>query len=253
VRVISWLLALAVGGVTAVAASADAAPGAGYRILIFSKTVGYRHPSIPGGVAAIRQLGVDNGFVVDSTEDPRVFTAANLRRYRAVVWLSTTGTVLDDTQRAAFRGYIEGGGGYVGVHAAADTEHDWPWYGGLVGAYFSSHPAIQPATVRFVDRTDPSTAHSPATWRHVDEWYNFASNPRSAVTVLAVVDESSYSGGTMGADHPVTWCHSYDGGRAWYTGMGHTSQSFTDTIYRRVLLGGIEAAAGVVRGACGWP
>jgi type 1 glutamine amidotransferase len=253
VRVIGWLLALAVGGGIAVAATADAAPGTGYRILIFSKTAGYRHPSIPHGVAAIRQLGADNGFVVDATEDARVFTAANLRRYRAVVWLSTTGTVLDDAQRAAFRGYIEGGGGYVGVHAAADTEHGWPWYGGLVGAYFGSHPAVQPATVRFVNRTDPLTAQSPPTWRHVDEWYNFASSPRPAVTVLAAVDESSYSGGTMGEGHPVTWCHSYDGGRAWYTAMGHTGESFTDATYTRMLLGGIEGAAGVLHGACGWP
>jgi type 1 glutamine amidotransferase len=253
VRVIGWLLALAVGGVIAVAATADAAPGTGYRILVFSKTAGYRHPSIPPGVAAIRQLGADHGFVVDATEDARVFTAANLRRYRAVVWLSTTGTVLDDAQRAAFRGYIEGGGGYVGVHAAADTEHGWPWYGGLVGAYFSSHPAIQPATVRFLNRTDPLTAQSPPTWRHVDEWYNFAGSPRPAVTVLAAVDESSYSGGALGADHPVTWCHSYDGGRAWYTAMGHTSESFADSTYTRMLLGGIEGAAGVLHGACGWP
>jgi type 1 glutamine amidotransferase len=252
VRTVRWLLALAIGGVIAAAATADATPRAGYRILIFSKTAGFRHQSIPSGIAAISRLGVDNGFAVDATEDARAFTATNLRRYRAVVWLSTTGTVLDDTQRAAFRGYIEGGGGYVGVHAAADTEHGWPWYGALVGAYFSSHPAVQPATVRFVDR-DPSAAQEPSRWRHVDEWYNYATNPRSAVTVLAVVDESSYSGGTMGADHPIAWCHSYDGGRAWYTGMGHTQESFTDATYTRMLLRGIEAAAGAAHDACGGP
>jgi type 1 glutamine amidotransferase len=247
------LLVLAIGGVIAASATPDVAPAAGYRVLVFSKTAGFRHASIPDGVAAIRHLGVDNGFAVDASEDAGVFTAANLRRYRAVVWLSTTGTVLDGAQRAAFRGYIEGGGGYVGVHAAADTEHDWPWYGGLVGAYFASHPAVQPATVRFVDRGDPLTARAPAAWRHVDEWYNYATNPRPAVTVLAVVDESSYSGGTMGADHPITWCHRYDGGRAWYTGMGHTAESYLDATYIRMLLGGIESAAGAAHGVCGWP
>jgi type 1 glutamine amidotransferase len=253
VRTVRWVLAIVIGSVIATAATADTAPQVGYRILIFSKTAGFRHSSIPAGIATIRRLGVDNGFVADSTEDARAFTAVNLARYKVVVWLSTTGTVLDDPQRTAFQGYIRRGGGYAGVHAAADTEQNWPWYGGLVGAYFTSHSTIQPATVRFEDRANPSTAHFAQTWIHSDEWYNYATNPRAAVKVLAVVDESTYSGGTMGADHPITWCHSFDGGRAWYTGMGHTELSFTDVDFTRMLLGGIELAAGTARGDCEGP
>ena len=128
---------------------------------MFSKTAGFRHSSIPNGIAAIQQLGAANGFTVTATEDAGQFTTANLAQYQVVVWLSTTGDVLNTTQQNAFQSYIASGGGYVGVHAAADTEYDWPWYGGLVGAYFHSHPANQQATVRVEDR-NASTNHLPA-------------------------------------------------------------------------------------------
>jgi type 1 glutamine amidotransferase len=218
------------------------------RVLVFSKTAGFRHSSIPNGIAAIQQLGAANGFTVTATEDAGQFTTANLAQYQVVVWLSTTGDVLNATQQTAFQSYIASGRGYVGVHAAADTEYDWPWYGGLVGAYFQSHPANQQATVRVEDR-NASTNHLPANWVRTDEWYNYRTNPRPNVRVLLNLDEGSYSGGSMG-DHPITWCQNYGGGRAWYTGLGHTEQSYTDSNFTRMLLGGIQIAGGAVTADC---
>ncbi|MDI1465028.1 ThuA domain-containing protein [Catellatospora sp. KI3] len=219
------------------------------KVLVFSKTAGFRHSSIPNGIAAIQALGSANGFTVTATEDATQFNAANLAQYQAVVWLMTTGDVLDATQQTAFQNYIAAGGGYVGVHAAADTEYDWPWYGGLVGAYFSSHPAIQTAQVRVETPVNASTAHLPSTWSRSDEWYNYRTNPRPNVRVLMNLNEASYTGGTMG-DHPITWCQNYGGGRSWYTGLGHTEASYTDTNFTKMLLGGLQIAAGSVAADC---
>ena len=238
---------LTVAGFAAV--PAVPARAADFAVLVFSKTAGFRHDSIPAGIAAIQQLATQNNFTVETTEDAAQFNATNLARFQAVIWLSTTADVLNATQQTAFENYVRGGRGYVGIHAAADTEYDWPWYGGLVGAYFASHPAIQNATVRVEDRTHPSTASLPATWPRNDEWYNYRTNPRSQTHVLATLDESTYSGGTMGADHPIAWCRAYDGGRSWYTGGGHTIESFSDTNFRNHLLGGIRYAAQAL-GSC---
>ena len=232
------------------AAPASAAPLT--NVLVFSKTAGFRHSAIPNGIAAIRQLGAQNGFAVTATEDAAQFSTANLARYQAVVWLSTTGDVLDAGQQSAFQSYIAAGGGYVGVHAASDTEYDWPWYGGLVGAYFASHPAIQQATVRVEDPRTSATAHLPQSWSRTDEWYNYRANPRARVRVLMNLDESSYSGGSMG-DHPITWCQNYGGGRAFYTGLGHTEESYTDPNFTRVLLGGLQIAGGAQAADCNPP
>ncbi|GLW09376.1 hypothetical protein Misp01_45050 [Microtetraspora sp. NBRC 13810] len=223
------------------AVPAQAAPD--FSVLIFSKTAGFRHDSIPAGITAIQQLAEANNFTVEATEDAAQFNATNLARFKAVIWLSTTADVLNATQQTAFENYIRAGGGYVGVHAAADTEYDWPWYGGLVGAYFAGHPAIQNATVRIADPNHPSNAGLPAAWNRSDEWYNYRTNPRSQAHVLATLDESTYSGGTMGADHPITWCRPYEGGRSWYTGLGHTAASYTEANFRTHLLGGIRYAA----------
>jgi len=239
-------VALVLAGLTVPASPALAAD---FSVLVFSKTAGFRHDSIPAGIAAIQQLGTQNNFTVEATEDASAFTDANLARFQAVVWLSTTGDVLNATQQAAFERYIRAGGGFAGVHAAADTEYDWPWYGNLVGAWFQQHPAIQQATVRIEDTTHPSTAGLPATWVRTDEWYSYRTNPRSSVHVLANLDESTYSGGGMG-DHPIAWCRAYDGGRSWYTGMGHTQGSYTEANFRTHLLGGIRYAAQGT-GSCG--
>jgi len=213
-------------------------------VLVFSRTTGYRHASIPDGVAALRALGAANGFAVTATEDPAAFTPAGLAAHQVVIWLSTSGDVLDAGQRDAFVAYIAAGGGFVGVHGAAATEYDWAWYGGLVGAHFDRHPAVQPATVRVHDRSTDATSHLPEVWEHTDEWYDFRTDPRPAVRVLMTVDESTYEGGGMGADHPVTWCHDYEGGRSWYTALCHTPESFADPAVTRMLLGGIRYAAG---------
>jgi type 1 glutamine amidotransferase len=220
------------------------------KVLVFSKTAGFRHDSIPQGIAAIEAIGAASSLGVDKTEDASAFTAANLAQYKAVIWLSTTGDVLNEAQQTAFEGYIKGGGGYVGVHAAADTEYDWPWYGQLVGAWFKSHPATQQATIDVGDRVHPSTKDVPATWTRTDEWYDYKRNPRADVHVLAELQESSYSGGTMGSDHPIAWCRAFDGGRTWYTGLGHTQQSYTEAAFRSHLTGGILWAAGLAAGDC---
>ena len=224
-------------------AAAQTAP-LGYSVLAFSRTAGFRHESIPDAVQAVRVLGDQHGFRVDATEDPSVFTDVGLAPYNAVLFLLTTGDVLDDSQQAAFERFIRAGRGFVGVHSAADTEYDWPWYGGLLGTYFESHPDIQPALVRVEDFRHPSTAPLPAEWSRVDEWYNFRTNPREQpeIQVLASLDETTYSGGVMG-DHPIAWSHAYDGGRAWYTGGGHTRESYAEPLFLQHLLGGIEYAA----------
>jgi type 1 glutamine amidotransferase len=229
------------------------AESSSFHVLVFSRTTGFRHDSIPDGVAAIQKLGQEHGFAVDATEDATQFTDQNLAKYRTVVFLSTTGDPLDQPEeKAAFQRYIEHGGGFAGVHAAADSGYTWPWYGDLVGAYFRSHPAQQNATVDVVGQGAPSNRGLPKRWTRWDEWYNYRTNPRAAgVRVLMTLDEHSYDAGpdAMG-DHPISWCHRYDGGRAWYTGMGHTKESYTDPLFVRHLLGGIEMSAGVTRFPC---
>lgn len=244
-----------VAGLVAPAVPAGAEE-ASYRVLVFSKTTGYRHASIPDGIAAIQKLGQDNGFAVDATEDDTQFTDANLAKYDAVIFLSTTGDpVTQPEEKAAFQRYIEAGGGYLGIHAAADSGYTWAWYGGLVGAYFRDHPAIQQALVRVVGQGTEATRDLPNKWWRTDEWYNFRTNPRGSVRVLATTDESTYNpvgytGGSMGSDHPIAWCHPYDGGRAVYTAMGHTSESFTEPLYLQHLLGAIRMAAGQAKFNC---
>ncbi|MHC4416891.1 MAG: ThuA domain-containing protein [Planctomycetota bacterium] len=225
--------------------------GGRFSVLVFSKTAGFRHDSIPEGVTAISKLGTKHGFEARTTEDAAIFTDAGLAPFAAIVFLSTTGDILDDEQQAAFERYIRGGGGFVGVHAATDTEYDWPWYGRLVGAYFKGHPAVQDAVILVTDRAHPSTRFLPKRWTRRDEWYDFRESPRRRVRVLAALDERTYEGGGMGDDHPFAWCHEFDGGRAWYTGGGHTRESFREPFFLRHILGGIHWAAAVAPGDAG--
>ncbi|WP_250030758.1 ThuA domain-containing protein [Paractinoplanes maris] len=241
------LVALAACTFSASPASAADAP---YDVLVFSKTAGFRHDAIPVGIQTIRDLGAANNFTVTATEDANAFTTANLAQYETVVFLNTTGDVLNAPQQTAFESYVRGGGGYAGVHAAADTEYDWPFYGQLVGAYFDSHPAIQQVTARVQNRAHPSSAHLPQSWTRTDELYNYRTNPRSGAAVLATLDESTYSGGNMGADHPISWCKTVDSGRSWYTGFGHTQASYAEANFRSHLLGGIRYAANRAKADC---
>jgi type 1 glutamine amidotransferase len=218
--------------------------GAPFRVLVFTRTLGFRHASIPDGVTAVQDLGREHRFSVDATDDAGAFTPSNLSRYRVVVFLSTTGDVLDGSQRDAFQGFTRRGGGFVGVHAAADALYDWPWYGSLLGAYFARHPAVQPARIRVEDRASPSTRGLPQSFTWTDEWYDFRANPRPSVHVLLSLDETSYEGGGMGTDHPIAWEHEFGGGRAWYTVLGHQSATFASPLFRSHLLGGIEYVVG---------
>lgn len=214
------------------------------RILVFSKTAGYHHASIKQGQLAIMQLGSENGFAVDTSADASVFTKKGLSKYKAVIFLNTTGDVLNNEQQTVFEEYIRSGKGFVGIHAATDTEYDWPWYAKLVGAQFSNHPKIQDAKLLITDNTHASTAHLPATWPRKDEWYNFK-NQNPDVHVVMTVDEKSYEGGKNGDNHPMAWYHEYDGGRAFYTALGHTEESYADVNFLKHLLGGIKYSANI--------
>jgi type 1 glutamine amidotransferase len=211
------------------------------RILVYAKTRGFHHASIPAGLAAIQQLGAENGFAVDTTTDSSYFVPKTLKKYAAVVFMSTTGNILNEQQQAAFEKYIQSGHGFVGVHAATDTEYDWPWYNQLVGAYFKSHPKQQDAVLNIVDDTHISTKHLPKTWKRFDEWYNFKSIQPN-LNVLITIDEKSYTGGANGDTHPMAWYHDFDGGRSFYTEFGHTDASFKEPLFLQHLLGGIRYA-----------
>jgi type 1 glutamine amidotransferase len=213
------------------------------KVLVFSKTSGFHHASIAVAVPAVMKLGKENGFDVDTTTDASKFTTENLKQYAAVVFLSTTGTVLNDAEKEAFKKFIEAGGGFVGVHAATDTEYGWQWYGDLVGAYFKSHPKQQDAVLHVVDRNFIATKHLPAEWKRFDEWYNYKYIAKG-LHVLITIDEKSYTGGENGDNHPMAWYHDYDGGRAFYTELGHTDESYADPLYLQHLLGGIKYAIG---------
>ena len=222
---------------------------ADFNALVFSKTLMFRHASITNGIAAIRQLGAENHFHVDATEDASWFTAANLAKYRVVIFLSTSGDILDEEQQAAFKNFIERGGGLAAIHAAVAgdvaTAGKWPWYGEALCARFTNHSAIVQATVNIEDGKHPSTAPLPEHWVRTDEWYNFIASPRGQARVLASLDETTYKGGNMGKDHPIAWCKQVGKGRVWYTALGHTEASFTEPLFLKHLLGGIQAAAGV--------
>ncbi len=246
-----WMTGVLIVVAAACGMSSQSPPGAPspvpptFSILVYSRTEGFRHDSIPAGIAAIQQQGRQRGFSVEASENA-TFTDASLATYKAVIFLSTTGDVLNAAQQAAFERFIRRGGGFVGVHSAADTEYDWPFYGALIGAYFSGHPDIQNATIQIEDAGHPSTASLPRAWARRDEWYNFRRNPRGAVTVLATLDERTYSGGTMAPDHPIMWSHTYEGGRSWYTAGGHTSESFSEALFVEHLGNAILWAAGAI-------
>lgn len=214
------------------------------KVLVFSKTAGFRHKeAIQAGKKEIPALGVKNKFGVDTTENADAFTPENLKQYAAVVFLCTTGNVLNDQQQKAFEQFIRNGGGYVGLHSAADTEYDWPWFGELNGAYFKSHPRQQEAIFNIVDGDNIATAHLPKVWKRFDELYNFKWIGLD-LNILITIDESSYTGGGNGEFHPMAWYHEFDGGRGFYTALGHDNKSYEDPLYMQHILGGINYAMG---------
>jgi len=216
---------------------------AGFDVLIFHRTEGFRHTSIEAGIEAISALGEENGFTVTATEDPGVFSDSTLSPHEVVVFLSTTGDVLDTDQEQAMERFVAAGGGFVGVHAAADTEYEWAWYGELVGAYFEDHPEPQQATLEVVSAGHPVIEAMPSVFERFDEWYNFRAMPGEGVTILVTVDETTYQGGKMGEPHPISWAHETLGGRSFYTAMGHTDESFAEPLMLTHLVNGILWAA----------
>lgn len=211
------------------------------RVLVFYKTAGFHHASIPKGLEAIYKLGAENGFLVDSTKDSTAFTDVNLKQYAAIIFLSTTGTLFNADQQQALQRYVHQGGGIVGIHAATDAEYEWPWYNRMMGAWFLSHPRQQTATLDVVDRNHASTRHLPAKWTRKDEWYNFKDISKD-LHVLITIDEKSYEGGKNGGFHPMAWYHDFEGGRVFYTELGHTDESYSDPLFLKHILGGIRYA-----------
>ncbi len=211
------------------------------RILVCTRTTDYRHDSIPAALTAFDGFG----FEVDATEDPSALEAG-LDRYAAVVFLLTSGDILTPAGRTALRSYVEGGGGFVGVHSASCTEYSWPYFGELLGARFTRHPAYQPGRVDVTDRTHLATRHLPAHWDFTDEWYDFDRRPADA-HVLAYADETSYDreGGGMGeAGHPLVWCREQGAGRVFYTSLGHAEEAYGDRLFLAHLAGGLGWATG---------
>lgn len=240
----SWLLCLLLGCDTTAHEAGDAARPAAMtkppRISVFSKTAGYRHEAIEPGKRALMEIAKHHGATLQLTEDSAELIAS-LKERDVVVFLNTTGDVLDDAQETLFEAFIQAGGGFVGVHSSADTEYDWPFYEALNGAWFADHPAIQAAQIKLERPEHPAVAFLPRVWARSDEWYNFRRNPREQVEVLLTLDETSYQGGTMGVDHPIAWCRSEGAlgrGRAFYTALGHTLESWQEKFF----LKHIEAA-----------
>ena len=233
------------------AAPADNSNGMQYRVLVFTKSADGKHASTNAGVNAVRALGPQLRFAVQVTDDAGRFTEAQLKQYRAVVFLNTTGNILDAAQRAAFEDYFFDGGGFVGVHAAIEAQPDWQFLTDVIGTRATGSSPVATATVKVADRVHVASEHLPEYWERTDEWYNFAANVRGKQHVLATVDEGTYAGGTMGVDHPITWCQDYKGGRSFYTAGGHTPASYAEPEFRGHLGGAIQWAAGVGDGDCG--
>jgi len=208
------------------------------KVLVFTKTVGYRHESIEKGVKSITKLGKQNNFDVIHSENASIFTEENLSQYKLVIFLNTTGDILNDEQQKNFESFIKNGGSFMGIHSAANTEFDWPWYGKLIGAYFLNHPEKSKAEVIKIDQNHQSCSHLPERWLRYDEWYNYKSiNPD--INILLQLDENTYHGGENGSIHPIAWYHEYEGSRIFYTGMGHTNKSYSEPDFKKHLLGGI--------------
>jgi len=243
------LIAAVAAGCASSTAATDVSPSQP-GLVVYTRTLGFRHDSIPAAVAAVRDLAAHEGLSVLASEDPAAFTTERLRGVKAVVFLETTGEVLDPAGQAALQAYLRGGGGFLGVHSAADTGHAWPWYLDMLGAEFVDHPAIQSAALVRQDAAHPATASVPARWTRTDEWYNFRASPRGRVHVLLSIDESTYQGGTMGSDHPMAWCHEFEGGRSAYTELGHTTESWSEPLFLEHVRGLLRWAAGLQPGDC---
>ena len=213
------------------------------KVLVFTKTAGFRHDNIEEGVKVLSGLLKDQNMQMFHTEDANVFLADSLNNFDAVLFFSTTGDIFNADQKEAFQTFLKSGKGFMGIHAATDTEHNWPWYNGLVGAYFASHPAVQEAKIDVKNRKHLATKHLPKVWMHKDEWYDF-SNVKPDLKILMTLDESSYKDGKMGDFHPIAWYQVYDGIKVFYTGLGHTKESLHEPNFQKQIIGGLKYVLG---------
>ncbi|GAB3161871.1 hypothetical protein GCM10027059_13090 [Myceligenerans halotolerans] len=236
------------------------APGEEHKVLIFTKTTQYRHAdAIDQGTPVLEAAFAEVGILSDHTEDSTVFNDTDLAQYDALVMFQTSGDPWNADQKAALERYQQAGGGIVAIHNATDMRGNYAWWDDMIGALMPGHAATgtdpgQPGTVRVEDRTHASTEHLPQRWERADEWYNYSANVRGEAHVLATMDESTYDPGpnAMGADHPISWCKPYDGGRAWMTGMGHFGSHYTDEPdLVQHIVGGVQWAGGLVESDCG--
>lgn len=233
-------------------------------VLVFSKTNGYRHEeAIPAANRALAEIARRRGWSIFFTENGAVFNSRDLARFRATVWNNTTGDVLTPDQKRDFRRYIENGGGFLGLHAAGgDFHYEWDWYADtLLGARFKGHPLgpqFQRATVHVEPNSDGAMRGVPAVWSRVDEWYSFRHSPRQqGIAVLATLDETTYKPKmlwvdlSMGPDHPIIWKHCVSKGRAFYSALGHTAESYREAANLSIIEGGLAWAMGQMGAPCG--
>jgi type 1 glutamine amidotransferase len=220
-----------------------------FRALVFSKTQGFRHQSIPEGVSALKKLGSKHRFQVYATEDAEAFTKESLAKYDVIIMMSTTGNIFNDAQKEAFEEFVRSGKGVVGIHSATDTEYNWAWYNKMMGGQFNHHPQQQTARLKVVDQNHPATYHLNENWLRTDEWYEYK-NFNQEVNILVQLDETSYDVGTkdgqkagMGEVHPIAWYHEFESGRVFYTGLGHVEEAFEDPDFLDHVYGGIWYAA----------
>lgn len=247
-------------GVYIVLAALAAIPGfcAEKKVLVYTRNYtsdskGYIHDNIASSVAAIRKMGAENAFAVDASDDPGVFTTANLRQYSTIVFANTNNEAFaNDQQREAFQKYIRSGGGLVGIHSATGSERNWPYFWLVMGGKFLRHPKMQKFTVRRVkDANHPATRDLPATFEWTDECYYIDHlNPDIhplLVTDPAKIDDpqkAEYPGDQFGDSLPLAWYQTYDGGREFYTALGHNKEHYENPILYKQVLGGILWAMG---------
>jgi type 1 glutamine amidotransferase len=224
-----------------------------FKVLLFTKTAGWHHESIHEGVEAIRKMGERHFFDVDWQENTMFINEKNMEKYQVIIFLNTTADVLNDEQQKAVEKFIQSGKGWVGIHSASDTEYEWPWYTKMVGMMFKIHPANQTAYLRVQDSNFPGMERFPKKLLWTDEWYEFQTPAKANdLKILVTVDEKTYNpaakwgpneGKGMGAVHPISWYHPYDGGRAFYTALGHIPATFSDQTFLDHIYGGIYWAA----------
>lgn len=209
-----------------------------YSVLVITETKGWVHDSIELGIDLIENIGDKNNFNVYHSDDSKVITSENLKKFNSIIFLNTTGNILNDYEQKVFENFIRSGKGYVGIHSASDTEYEWQWYGDLVGAYFRNHSDVVDGRIFTVNNSHKITEHLNTVWNIQDEWYNF-DYISDNINVLLKLDETSYDGGEHPDYHPITWYHEYDGGRSFYTALGHTKEVFEDERFIKLLERGI--------------